>query len=654
MRFLAASLASLSWASMVYAAVESFALDGLMDAASVSGTDTNSGGSISVNGYAVTVPKNMIVQFPAAWIPWKDVATDDKLNGYEVSVTGNVVNGVAIAGQIQISQTLLNAGTGVIEKVNIGSNSFKVVGGPTVVLNDPNGVYSNGYPDNPAFTADDENPSITAFSGFPMCIPRSQTDPLCPLTNRPGSTNPGASTFAAIDPLVMAPFIPGDYVEWSGITVGGIVYAYAIVASNVQITTDGSKGQPVYIRMEDAIIGVVDPTTGVAANNEFGDTRFIGYTSDSNNAVAAVTINAIDVDPCTGEETNRLVGSASLKAGDVRNKFTWRADSTVATKYTREYRIITAGGIKNTTNGILAGQYVQPVTEWIFPEPTVPGIKPPALNFNVFNNLANGIFQDDFKFGQLSPWPGASAPSVAACAAPKPTSAAAASAVTPKVNVGTPATTIPGALVTLAAKDDSGNNPSILTYSWTQVDGPSVSLAPSQVTAASLSFTAPAQATATPQVKRVFKCTISTGSGTSALSASANATITTDATLADTVVIDTYTWTTQQGGTINVVAHTNVLWDQTTTPAGPKFTLQFGTAAGTGFANSGITGVYQGGGKWSFGARSTKQPGSIKVVSDRKGTAQLTSTTTRKRSAGGSAKLRSKLDKADKDAEGSV
>lgn len=136
----------------------------------------------------------MIVQFPAAWLPWKDVAADTKLSGYEVSVTGNVVNGVAIAGQIQISQTLLNAGTGVIEKVNIGSNSFKVVGGPTVVLNDPNGVYSNGYPDNPAFTADDENPSITAFSGFPMCIPRSTTDPLCPLTNRPGSTNTGQST----------------------------------------------------------------------------------------------------------------------------------------------------------------------------------------------------------------------------------------------------------------------------------------------------------------------------------------------------------------------------------------------------------------------------------------------------------------------------
>ncbi|OJD31219.1 uncharacterized protein BKCO1_5100056 [Diplodia corticola] len=639
MRFFAASLAALSWVSVAHAAVEAFVLDGRMDSASASGTATNSGGSISVNGYAVTVPKNLIVQFPAAWIPWKNVAGDANLSGYEVSVTGNVVNGVPIAGQIQISQELLNAGAGVIESVNIGSNSFKLVGGPTVVINDPNAVYSTGYTDNPAFTADDENPSITAFSGFPMCIPRSKTDPLCPLTSRPGSTNPGASTFAAIDPLVMAPFIPGDYVQWSGITVGGTVYAYAIVAANVQITTDGSKGQPVYIRMEDAIIGVVDPTTGVAANNEFGDTRFIGYTSDSNNANAAVTINAIDVDPCTGDETNRLVGSASLKAGDVRNKFTWRADNTVATQYTREYRIITAAGIKNTTNGILAGQYVQPVTEWIFPEPLVPGVKPPALNYATFNNLANGIFQDGFQYGQLDPWPGATAPSPAACAAPKPSTTTAATgptALTPKVNVGTPATTIPGALVTLAAKDDSGNAASNIAFSWTQVDGPSVSLAPSQVTAASLSFTAPAQASATPQVKRVFKCTISTA-GTSPLSSSANATVTTDATLADTVVIDAFTWTTQQGGTLNVAAHTNVLWDQTTTPAGPKLTLQFGTATGTGFTDSGIAGVYAGGGKWTFGARSTKKPASIRVSSDRKGTAVLTATTARKRDLGGSA-----------------
>lgn len=71
----------------------------------------------------------------------------------------------------------------------------------------------------------------------------------------------------------MAPFLVGDYVEFSGINAGGKVYAYEVVAANVQITTKGANGEPIYIRMEDAIIGVFDDTTGVAANNEFGDTR---------------------------------------------------------------------------------------------------------------------------------------------------------------------------------------------------------------------------------------------------------------------------------------------------------------------------------------------------------------------------------------------
>lgn len=37
------------------------------------------------------------------------------------------------------------------------------------------------------FTADDENPSITSFSGFPVCVPRSATDEKCPSANRPAA-----------------------------------------------------------------------------------------------------------------------------------------------------------------------------------------------------------------------------------------------------------------------------------------------------------------------------------------------------------------------------------------------------------------------------------------------------------------------------------
>lgn len=62
---------------------------------------------------------------------------------------------------------------------------MKIQAGPTVRISDPNGVFSVGYAEAPFFTADDESPSISSFSGFPMCIPRNASDPLCPSTNRP-------------------------------------------------------------------------------------------------------------------------------------------------------------------------------------------------------------------------------------------------------------------------------------------------------------------------------------------------------------------------------------------------------------------------------------------------------------------------------------
>lgn len=35
----------------------------------------NTGGTIKVNGFDMVVPKNVLVQFPAAWVPWKDFVT---------------------------------------------------------------------------------------------------------------------------------------------------------------------------------------------------------------------------------------------------------------------------------------------------------------------------------------------------------------------------------------------------------------------------------------------------------------------------------------------------------------------------------------------------------------------------------------------------
>jgi hypothetical protein len=71
----------------------------------------------------------------------------------------------------------------------------------------------------------------------------------------------------------MAPFLVGDYIEYSGLkTANGEVLAWAITAINVQITTTASSTVPNYIRMEDALIGVFD----TAANVEMADIRVSG------------------------------------------------------------------------------------------------------------------------------------------------------------------------------------------------------------------------------------------------------------------------------------------------------------------------------------------------------------------------------------------
>lgn len=95
------------------------------------------------------------------------------------------MNGVPIAAQVQAYQFFEQLSSGFIESVNFTDGSMKIAAGPTLRISDPNAVFSVGYAGAPFFTADDESPSISSFSGFPMCIPRNESDPLCPSTNRP-------------------------------------------------------------------------------------------------------------------------------------------------------------------------------------------------------------------------------------------------------------------------------------------------------------------------------------------------------------------------------------------------------------------------------------------------------------------------------------
>lgn len=80
------------------------------------------------------------------------------------------INGRSIAAQIQISQLLLQFQDGIIESVNF-DGSMKIVGGPTIRINDPNGKFGAPYTTNPLFAADDENPSIVSTLAIRSYVP---------------------------------------------------------------------------------------------------------------------------------------------------------------------------------------------------------------------------------------------------------------------------------------------------------------------------------------------------------------------------------------------------------------------------------------------------------------------------------------------------
>lgn len=63
-------------------------VQGSFEDASVADDTFNSGGSITVNGFTMNVPKNVLVQFPAAWVPWRDfVASKADFSGFETLVS---------------------------------------------------------------------------------------------------------------------------------------------------------------------------------------------------------------------------------------------------------------------------------------------------------------------------------------------------------------------------------------------------------------------------------------------------------------------------------------------------------------------------------------------------------------------------------------
>lgn len=394
---------------------------------------------------------------------------------YEASIAGNIVNGVYLAGLVSIAPQSLNTANGFIRSINYASGQMCVGSTPgpcvasdaRVMINDPdgryglaNGVGSKASPDK-RFGVDSDNPTIHAASGFPMCLPRvapPAVDAECPMANRP-TVSPGvfATSFVmdsnflippppfaggAVSPCgalcnvnKQAPLAVGDYIAYSGIlardNMGLYVAAYSIEA-NVGIYTP-IGGPTYYLYVEAPLI-----TTGPAicpANAECqARLRTTIFVTDPSRAPA---MYAVDEDPATGARTSRALLSTLVNTA-VLGRFVFHTEKDTrvfggAAGVPREIMGRVAGVPDGTpvyygttpgvpaamvkANGLVFGQYVSPVGEYIFPEPNVGGAVLTPYNFRCLAFLARGWGQGGALtgIGPLTPFPEASAPATVNC-----------------------------------------------------------------------------------------------------------------------------------------------------------------------------------------------------------------------------------------------
>jgi hypothetical protein len=524
------------------------------------------GGSLQVNGHTVLVPKETIVILPAnalTWqelfaqapAPYKGVATGMALadtptpaTTFEAHVIGNRVANQYIAGLIYLSQQSANGGAGYINYIDYAAGEMRVGGtigdpatGARVQINDPpvvdtnsdgvpdTGRFSKGLTPDRRFTVDQDNPTVTASTGFPMCLPRTDPaasdDPLCPQGNRPIATAGSPPVYAMTiqmrntyaepgmfpDATKQAPFEVGDYITYAGTRFadakGMFISAHTITANLAVFTWPGTN--PVYVLPDVTIMGTGGLSV-VGAAEAAKRSRIEGMTTDP---TRFIQVFGIDYNPTTGAPTDRAWGLASVDQGPpvgaVRGRWRFRPRASFVPA-TREIRVQAAGywfpGQPTTyANGIIAGQYHAPVLEYLFPE-NIPGAPIVANNFETLDFLRKGGYASSAGtvVGQLNPWPGAQAP--------------APDCVEPVANAGGPYAVTTGGKITLTG---SATGTAPITYQWSAAAGAVASPA-----AASSAYTAPATAQTVPlSLTATNACGTSTSSTTVVVSAPTTPTV---------------------------------------------------------------------------------------------------------------------------------
>ncbi len=366
------------------------------------------------------------------------------LPAYEIHIQGNIIQDAAtgnakhIAGLVFISQQSLNAGQGYIKSIDYATGELCVSSGlpatgllgqtvasplcvapdARVRINDGVGRFGlrHGGPGcklqgtcdveeshyDPRFTADTDNPTIHASTGFPMCVPRTfpfgtagDTDALCPQQNRPkqggiakctnlpvtnGITFPAfpaqkdgychsyvmapLSTTAAPSPGPcgtigttvipcttrpdrQAPFEIGDYVTYQGtLTLDGNVSnptyesAYFISAHtiNAQVGIYTYPGSKPVYVM---IEGLLAGTNGLPILNIPQEvTGRVHVEGFTTDPTAMVDIFAMDVDKQFGTITDRLIGTVNASGPPVIGRARFVPAAGNFAPPTRNFRIV--------------------------------------------------------------------------------------------------------------------------------------------------------------------------------------------------------------------------------------------------------------------------------------------------------------------------
>jgi hypothetical protein len=486
---------------------------------------------------------------------------------FEIRAVGNVVKDAAgnrkyIVGLIApISQQGLNAGSGEITCIDY-TNGLLYVGGATakpgescsaihgarVQMNDPIGRWGLPHSPDPRFTGDTNNTTMHTASGYPICVPRTDPafndDPLCPKGNRPlnGDSRFPVDAFLAIgaplktfdmppspdhfgivsgpaafpDARLQLPLMIGDWIDYSGTLAKDAlgpdyVSAHTIVANLGVFTAPFT--QPAYVSVEEVLLGTAgEQIPGI--DQEATNRIFItGFTTDP---TALVDIDAIDVNPCTGQESLRLLGTVDPASQPVRGRFRFHVLGGSFMPPTREMLVVSYDGTTPPSepggdgfaNGLGSGSYRLPNFDFIFPEGLVLGRPLPPNNFQDMPFLAQGsgpLFGVGPIVGQLMPWPGNPAPPTANCSA---TGAAPIVSAGPDIVVGSNA---PVSLFGTMTEDPNAFPQAAIA--WTQTAGPTVTV--SGADTLTPSFVAPSVAFGGTPVTLTFQLGATDAFGTS-------------------------------------------------------------------------------------------------------------------------------------------